>query len=200
MSTYSGTNTAAPSNSQTGGLAQRASALRGSRPSTPKVSGEMLRYVAQVLAVLTFLAIAWAAQSKEWGQEQGKYLAPDVQEYYKTLKQPDNADASCCGDGDAYYTDKFDECLPTDGADCALVAIITDERPDELERPDGSKVHRPHIDVGTRIPIPRSKIRKHPIPNPTPHGIVFVNASYPYEGGEGNAWYGVYCYEPQPLI
>lgn len=146
--------------------------------------------VSTILAIAVAFAIAFGfgfalsnkATAKEWGAEQGKYAAPDLQEYYTTLKQPDGG-SSCCGDADAYYADKVD----TD-PDGTLVAIITDTRPDELTRPDGSKVYRVHIDVGTRIRVPANKLRKHAVPNPTDHTIIFLSIN------EGGAW--VYCYEP----
>jgi hypothetical protein len=142
----------------------------------------MLRYIAIVATALSFVVAIGVARAGEWGKAQ--YAAPDIQEYYATLKQPDAPNISCCGDSDAYYADKTD--FDPDGA---LVAIITDTRPDELVRPDGSKVHRRHIEVGTRIRVPPNKIRKHSIPNPTDHTLIFVGT-----GGD------VYCYEPQPLI
>jgi hypothetical protein len=108
-----------------------------------------------------------------------KYSSPSLTEYYKSLMQPDQPNVSCCGAGDAYFANKLDSCLPSDGLDCSIVAIITDTR-------DDSTYDRQHIDVGTRIPIPKNKIRLHPIPNPTDNNIVFVS---PYN-------HYVYCWEP----
>ncbi len=113
------------------------------------------------------------------------YQHPDVQDWYLMLRQPDNPVASCCGGKDAYYADKTEECGPYDYipayyGGCALVAIITDDR---------VIPGRPPFPVGTRVPIPRSKIRLHPSANPTEHSIVFM-------GGQKQ----VYCYEPLPLM
>src|SRR5574340_373033 len=118
------------------------------------------------------------------------YAAPDLEAWYASLMQPDNSSVSCCGWGDAYYADKTDTCNPGEGGmdGCALVAIITDERPDTRTLPDGRVLHRAHIAVGTRIPVPPSKVRKHPVPNPTDHNIIFARV---YEG-----WTNVYCWEP----
>ena len=113
------------------------------------------------------------------------YQHPDNNEWYNSLRQPDNQVASCCGEADAFYTDKTEPCGPEDYipayfGGCTVVAIITDDR----------EVPRRHtFPVGTRIPIPAVKIRKHPSANPTEHGIVFVGAQRQ-----------VYCYEPLPLI
>ena len=53
--------------------------------------------------------------------------------------------------------------------DGEYVAIITDDRPDE-------PLHRRHIDIGTRIIIPKHKL-KYDQSNPTGHGIVFTTMS-----------------------
>ncbi len=108
------------------------------------------------------------------------YQAPDLSEYYASLKMPDYPNISCCGAGDAYYADESE--FDVNGN---LVAIITDTRPDRRTLPDGSVILRQHIAPGTKVVVPKSKIRKHPIPNPTDHTIVFIG----YNGG-------VLCYEP----
>ena len=113
------------------------------------------------------------------------YQHPDTDEWYNSLRQPDNPVASCCGGHDAYFADKVEECTPADYipalyGGCAMVAIITDDRVVE-----GRYQHA----VGTRIPIPASKIRKHPSANPTEHNIVFVGPQRQ-----------VYCWEPLGLI
>lgn len=116
------------------------------------------------------------------------YAAPDIGAYVASLTQPDN-NASCCGAGDLYWADKTDECGPKDQQPCALVAIITDPRGDKITWGDGTTHWRPVIKIGTRISIPPSKIRKHPIPNPTDHNIVFVAV-------DGSGWQIVWCWEP----
>jgi hypothetical protein len=138
---------------------------------------------------LVIIVVTLAAVSVVYGAP--IYQAPDEEVYYATLKQPDSPAMNCCGWGDAYYADKVAECPPEE-ANCALVAIITDTRPDTREyvRDDGSKITitRPHAEVGTRIIVPRHKVRKHPVENPTEHNIIFVAFT---EWGSG-----VYCWEP----
>jgi hypothetical protein len=132
-------------------------------------------------AVLFYALASLPAYPRDLGQWEA--ASPDERAYYSSLMQPDNPIASCCGEGDAYYADEVDECRLSDGADCALVAIITDERDDA---PRG----RPHIDIGTRFAVPHSKIRKRASENPTGHNILFVHATY--------GW--VHCWEPLPGI
>ena len=128
----------------------------------------MLKYVFLALALTT------AANAAD-------YAAPDLSSYYASLMQPDNPYASCCGEGDAYHADRteFD-------ANGNLVAIITDTRSDERKLPDGRVINRRHIKPGTKFLVPKSKIRKRPIPNPTPHTIIFIGSHM-----------NVLCYEPQ---
>jgi hypothetical protein len=107
------------------------------------------------------------------------YQAPDLSEWYRSLMMPDMPNVSCCGAGDAYESR-----TETDDAG-NLIAVIIDTRPDVRKLPDGSTIVRRHIKPGTRYVIPPSKIRKHPIPNPTDTDIVFI--------GYGD---NVLCYEP----
>ena len=113
------------------------------------------------------------------------YAAPDIGDYYESLRMPDQPNISCCGIGDAYYADKT-EIEPATGD---LVAVITDTRPDSFTLPDGRTINRVHIPPGTKFVVPKHKIRKYPIPNPTGHTIVFIGAQM-----------NVLCYEPLPLI
>jgi hypothetical protein len=109
--------------------------------------------------------------------------APDLSEYYSSLRQPDYP-SSCCGEGDAYFADKTRACTAEETLNgCALVAVITDTRPDDVR-------NRVHIPVGTEYVIPVSKLRKEPIPNPTDHNIVFVSPMTNQ----------VLCYEPVAMI
>ena len=89
--------------------------------------------------------------------------------------QPDVPQYSCCGAGDAYYADRTKEC-EGGRSDCALIAIITDTRPNTYVLPNGQTINRIPLKVGTEVVIPKHKIRKHPIPNPTDHNIVFINS------------------------
>jgi hypothetical protein len=131
---------------------------------------------------LTAAMLACVAALPVFAQE--RVGIPDISLYYESLRQPDNPAASCCGEGDAYYADRVEPCSVVDGSDCALVAIITDERPDTIVLPHRT-ITRAHIPAGTRIPIPRQKLRRMPIPNPTDHTVVFV----------GSGMY-VLCFEP----
>jgi len=133
-----------------------------------------------VLGATLVAAVGLANAADPRGRDFG-YQAPDVAEWFGSLRQPDAPAVSCCGEPDAYEADRVDGCRPSDGADCALVAIITDTRPDEPRR-------RPHVDVGTRVPIPERKIRRRPSANPTDHSIVFAKF---HEFG-----HMVYCWEP----
>ena len=133
----------------------------------------MIRLLPAVCLLLLASGFAVARDQGQW-----KYAEPDVAEWYRTLMMPDiGTPVSCCGEGDAYYADKQD----VDPATGGIIAIITDERPDEPRA-------RMHVPVGTRIPVPASKIRKHPIPNPTEHTVVFLSI-----------YQNVMCYEPVSL-
>ena len=132
--------------------------------------------VAAVLIVL--LASVILANAKTTG-----YATPDPDDWYETLRQPDQPAVSCCGAADAYYAD--DQEMAPDGS---TIAIITDTRADDRKLPNGKEVHRTHVPVGTKVLIPPEKVRKHAVFNPTGHTIVFMDMGW------------VYCYEPQPLI
>jgi hypothetical protein len=141
------------------------------------------RNVACVLGLLISVQLASARNVGQWAN-----VDPAQAEFYEKLKQPDQPSISCCGSGDAYFADKVD--IDEVGN---LVAIITDTRPD-------GPLMRVHVPVGTRIVIPKRKLRKHPIPNPTGHTVVFLASSAMYDdtGTEppGSPIYSVYCYEP----
>ncbi|MPZ19518.1 MAG: hypothetical protein GEV06_16600 [Luteitalea sp.] len=127
--------------------------------------GGIIAATALALVVLIAVASELAAQERQG--------IPDISLYYESLRQPDNPYASCCGEGDAYYADKVEQCTVLDGPDCALVAIVTDERPNTVVLPHRT-ITRAHIPAGTRIPIPRNKLRRMPSENPTDHNVVFV--------------------------
>lgn len=109
------------------------------------------------------------AYSREGGWDD---TPPAVRHWFQSLMQPDNPAVSCCGEADAYEADNFE----VDGD--RYVAIVTDERGDLF--PNG--VTRPHIAPGTRIVVPREKL-KWDAGNPTGHGYIFI-------GGSGV----IYCY------
>lgn len=152
--------------------------------------------IAQVFALAIFFHICLAATIIEVRAHD--YAAPDLDQWYKSLKQPDDATTPCCGWGDAYYADEVERCRPSDGPHCAVVAIITDTRPNEFMTSNGIKVNRPAIEVGTRIVIPKNKIRKPASANPTDHNIVFV-ARHSFEG-DVSSTFVVYCWEPASSI
>lgn len=92
--------------------------------------------------------------------------------WYQSLKQPDNPSVSCCGLADAYWCDLIS--VKSGQTFCT----ITDDRDDEpLD-------NRPHVDVGTEIPIPDYKL-KWDRGNPTGHAIVFLG---------GGSTRHVYCF------
>lgn len=129
------------------------------------------------------LAVPCAAYARDGGQ--WEETPPEVRAWYARQQMPDFPPTSCCGEADAYWTDKQEIETGPDGS-TQVYAIITDDRDDVL-------LNRPHVEVGTRIRIPKQKIvdPRHlgagldvrPDPNPTGHGIVFL--------GTGNI---VYCY------
>lgn len=134
-----------------------------------------------------FLALAVLVLTVVPAISSDKFAAPDLSEYFNTLRQPDHPAVSCCGDGDVYFADQVDQCGQADidvEPTCALVAIITDTRPDDIKLPDGRTLHRMHISPGTRVAIPRAKLRSKAVVNPTDHNVVFTNG------------YTVYCWEP----
>ena len=122
-----------------------------------------------------------------WGHD---YQHPDQDQWYQQLRMPDSPSTPCCGKGDAFIADRVDECGAYDAVitafggsapDCFMVAIITDTR---------TVPGRPSLAPGTRIAIPKYKIRKHPSENPTDHNIIFVNPTTRQ----------VYCWEPTALL
>ena len=75
--------------------------------------------------------------------------------------QPDNPNASCCGEADAYWADE----IHVRGG--KTFATVTDSRPD-------GPLKRPHIAVGTQIEIPNHKL-KWDRSNPTGHTVIFLS-------------------------
>ena len=92
---------------------------------------------------------------------------PSHDDWYMSLKQPDNPTSSCCGIADAYW------CDTTHVKDGKTFCTITDDR---------IIAHRPPVPVGTEIEIPDWKL-KWDRGNPTGHAVVFLSS-----GG------AVYCY------
>ena len=128
-----------------------------------------LRGVVLAIALLASLEAA----ARDLGQWEGS--DPDTRRWYQTLMQPDVPNASCCGEADAYYCDD----IHVVGGQ--TTCTITDDRPDE-------PLGRPHVDVGTVIEIPDTKL-KWDRGNPTGHAIVFMGRG----GGYGTKRY-VFCF------
>src|SRR4051812_25057084 len=126
-----------------------------------------------LMAALLIAAIATPAIARDFTN-----WDPDSVEskWFQRQMQPESErEFSCCGEADAYWADVQE----TDGQG-NIIAVITDDRDDNILLPDGRIITRPHIPVGTKIPIPLEKIKnipsdKHPdVPHPEGHGIVFV--------------------------
>lgn len=113
--------------------------------------------LAMATLCIFILAPAAARDLGQWG-DQDQAIA----EWFATLKQPDNPVSSCCGEADAYWADKAET-----GPNGELIAVITDDRPDEPLR-------RPHVPIGTRIVVPQHKI-KWDRGNPTGHIVIFLS-------------------------
>jgi hypothetical protein len=99
---------------------------------------------------------------------------PEFNEWYESLKQPDNPTTSCCGVADAYWADKL---FVKDGK---TYAVITDDRDDAM-------LGRPHVEIGTEIEVPDTKL-KWDRGNPTGHAVIFLGG-----GGYGGSRY-VFCF------
>jgi hypothetical protein len=115
----------------------------------------------RIVLGLAFGCVFGVADARDLGQWETTDSA--VREWYQALMQPDNPNASCCGEADAYWADE----IHVKGG--KTYATITDDRPDAPRR-------RPHIDVGTEIEIPDHKL-KWDKSNPTGHGVLFLNRS-----------------------
>lgn len=118
-------------------------------------------------AIALLIITAAPAAARDLGQWDDKSA---ISQWYKALRQPDNPAMSCCGESDAYWADKVET-----GPNGELIAVITDDRPDE-------PLGRRHVPPGTRIVVPKNKI-KFDQGNPTGRIIIFLSTN--------NA---VYCY------
>jgi len=110
--------------------------------------------------LIYFLALpprhSYARDLGQWEQQD-----PLIRAWFEHLKQPDHPQVSCCSFADAYYADTVET------KDGQLIAVITDDRPDE-------PLGRPHVPVGTRIVVPPNKI-KWDKGNPTGHIVIFLS-------------------------
>jgi hypothetical protein len=120
----------------------------------PKSSPILIRTVWAAVFVLSICK----APARDLGQWDA--VDPAQRQWFNELKQPDYPFLSCCGEADAYWADSYE----VEGNQ--YVAIITDAR-------DDIKLRRAHIEAGTRLAVPNSKI-KWDSGNPTGHGIIFI--------------------------
>lgn len=111
------------------------------------------------LVIVAIIVTLFAAHARDLGQWEA--TDPSIRDWYQALMQPDNPNASCCGEADAYWCDDY---FARDGK---AYCKITDNRPDE---PRG----RPHREIGTEFEIPDAKL-KYDQSNPTGHGIIFLS-------------------------
>jgi len=88
---------------------------------------------------------------------------PSHDAWFRSLKQPDNPNVSCCGKADAYWCDTWYV------RDSKTYCRITDER-------DDAPLGRPHVPVGTEIYIPDYKL-KWDASNPVGHAVIFLGIS-----------------------
>jgi hypothetical protein len=114
-----------------------------------------------ILGVAVLLFADTAMNARDLGQWDDPANA-ELKNWYQALKQPDNPAATCCGEADAYWADPFE--TTSDGN---YVAIITDPRDDE-------PLGRIHRDIGTRIVVPKNKIKWNEA-NPVGHGLIFLS-------------------------
>jgi len=111
-------------------------------------------------ALVIFAALGGPALATDHGQWDKQ--DPAIAAWFSTLMQPDHPMVSCCGEADAYWADEV-----ATGRNGELIAIITDDRPDE-------PLGRHHVPIGTRIVVPPNKI-KWDRGNPVGHIIIFLS-------------------------
>jgi hypothetical protein len=112
------------------------------------VAFSQITFPALLIAQLYVLSSALARDNGQWENSPAH-----IRQWFEGLKQPDNPNASCCGEADAYEADLFE--IDEDH----YVAIVTDGKGE--------------IPNGTKIPVPNHKL-KWDAGNPTGHGIIFI--------------------------
>lgn len=119
-----------------------------------------LIFIAACIVSFVFLvtALVGRAQARDNGQREGS--DPEIRQWYKSLMQPDNPNASCCGEADAYWCDDISV------RNGKMYCRITDPRPD-------APLGRPHREIGEEFEIPPEKL-KHDRGNPTGHYLIFL--------------------------
>lgn len=148
----------------------------------------------KIVASLFLLCMVSISHAREqypgqWAQVDPNLTPQQQQErsdWFARQKMPDQPMSSCCGQGDAYYADRS-----RTGAKGEVIAIVTDERPDQ-------PLGRPNIPIGTEIVVPTEKNKDTRLdPNPTGHTIIFVRWSTESSYGTIiSAFWQVYCYLP----
>jgi len=131
----------------------------------------VIKIIFAVLFMLTCCSVSRAKDNGQW-----ENTDPIVKKWYQNLMQPPPWTASsCCGEADAYWCDDYY------ARDKKSYCKITDDR-------DDKPLGRPHLDVGTEIEIPDSRL-KFDQGNPTGHAIVFLGGAGSYIPGRP-----VFCY------
>lgn len=133
-----------------------------------------------VLAALGLFGFIWvisfAFAGERWRAAQADGTVPPCDrmcEWVRDLKVPGTVEAgnpqSCCGEGDRYEADDFQQ------EDDHYVAIVT----------DGKNI----VPDGTRVQVPNTRVNWKD-GNPTGHGQIFLS------GRHDDGSYFVYCYAP----
>jgi hypothetical protein len=116
--------------------------------------------------VISLVCLMWvgAALAHDHGRTDPAWeeTTPEIKEWYRTLKQPDNG-MSCCGESDQYFCDAIH--VKNGGK---TYCTITDDR-------DDAQFARAHIPLGTEIEIPDHKLTWR-YGNPVGHAVVFIQA------------------------
>jgi hypothetical protein len=130
------------------------------------------------IVIAATIALVWAlpGHARDLGQWGDYANSAQIKKWFEDLRQPDVPQASCCGEADAYFADSYE----VEGDH--YVAIITDER-------DDAPLLRPHLEPGTRVPVPNEKM-KWDQGNPTGHGVIFIDANNQHGAGTMH----VFCY------
>jgi hypothetical protein len=121
-------------------------------------SMSILAKIVLALLVAFYALFFWSAMTRAHDAHN-----PEHDEWYRSLMQPDNPAASCCGLADAYWADK----IIVRGT--KTFVVIEDDRDDAM-------LGRPHIPNGTEVYVPNHKL-KWDAGNPTGHGVIFMRGA-----------------------
>jgi hypothetical protein len=114
--------------------------------------------VAWTAILIASVGITMRTSARDLGQWEN--ANPVIRDWYKSLKQPDYPQYSCCEEADVYWCDDIHV---RSGETCCR---ITDDRPD-------AGLGRTHIDNGNEYHIPPNKL-KWDNGNPTGHSVIFL--------------------------